>query len=154
MISTLESVRATFSMTRKTALDRVAFADDVLEAILLAQFAAQKTVFPEQRLALERVAHHLFQMIVGKRLGDVVVSALVQRLDRGFDAGVGGDDYPHHLGVEVAHLAQQVESAAAAGQVKIENREVDFFLFENLQRDLGRRRLDHLVALAAQRAAR
>ena len=50
VISTLESVRATFSMMRKTCFDGVAFADDVLEAILLAQLAAQETVFLEQRL--------------------------------------------------------------------------------------------------------
>ena len=134
----------------ESALDRVAFADDALEAILLAQFLAQKTIFAEQRLALERVAHHLFQMIVGKRLGDVVVGALVQRLDRRLDAGVSGDDYAHHLGIELAHLAQQIESAAAAGQVKIENREIDFFFFEDVQRDFRRRRLHDLVALAAR----
>ena len=63
-------------------LDRVALADDVFEAILLAQLAAQETVFAEQRLGFERVAHLVLQMIVGERLGDVVVGALVQRLRR------------------------------------------------------------------------
>ena len=130
--------------------DRVALADDALEAVLLAQFLAQKSVLAEQRLAFERVAHHLFQMVVGERLGDVVVSALVQRLDRRLDAGVGGDDNSHHLGIEVAHLAQQIESAAAAGQVEVENREVDFLFFKNVQRDFRRRRFDDFVALAAR----
>ena len=74
----------------------------------------------------------------------------MQRLDGGLDAGVGGDDYSHHLGIEFAHLAQQIESAAAAGQVKVENREIDFFFFEDAQRDLGGRRLHDLVAFAAR----
>ena len=74
----------------------------------------------------------------------------MQRLDGGLDAGVRGDDDSHHLGVEFAHLAQQVEPAAAAGQVKVEDREIDFFFFEYMQRDFGRRRLHHLVALAAR----
>ena len=39
-------------------LDVVAFADDVFEAILVAQFAAQEAVLAEQRLLRQRVAHH------------------------------------------------------------------------------------------------
>ena len=114
-------------------LDRVAFADDVLEAIFVAQLAAQETVFPEQRLALERVAHHRLQMIVGERLGDVVVGALVQRVHRRFDAGVGGHDDAHHFGIELAHLRlSKIEAAAAAAQVEVEYREVDFFFLENV----------------------
>ena len=132
------------------ALDGVAFADDALEAILLAQFLAQKSILAEQRLALERVAHDLFQMIVGERLGDVIVGALMQRLDRGFDARVGGDDDAHHLGVELAHPAQQIESAAAAGEVEVQDREIDFFLLEDSQRDFSGRRFHDFVAFAAR----
>ena len=130
-------------------LDRIAFADDVFEAILLAQLAAQKMVFLEQRLGFERVAHLVLQMIVGERLGDVVVGALLQRLDGGFDAGVGGDDNRHHLAIDIAHFLEDVEAAAAAAQVQVENREVDFLFLENLPRNFARRRLDDFVALAA-----
>ena len=130
-------------------LDRIALADDVFEAILLAQFAAQKMIFLEQRLGFERVAHLIFQMIIREWLGDVVVGALLQRLHRGFDAGIGGDDDRHHLAVDIAHFFEHVESAAASAQVQIENREVDFLLLENLPCNLTRRCFDNFVAFAA-----
>ena len=86
-------------------LDGVAFADDVLEAVFFAQLAAQEAVFLEQRLLRQRVAHHGLEMVVGERLGDVVVGALVQRVHGRFHARVGGHDNAHHLGIEPAHAA-------------------------------------------------
>src|ERR1700693_373498 len=89
-------------------------------------------------------------MIVGERLRDVVVGALAQRLDRGLDTGVGGDDNAHHFGIELVHLAQQVKAAAAATQVEVEDREIDLFALEDAQGGVGGAGLENFVALAAQ----
>src|SRR5271157_4523729 len=131
-------------------LDRVAFADDILEAVLVTQLAPQEAVFVEERLLRQRVANDRLQMIVGERLGQVVVGALAQGVDRGLDARVRRQNDPHHLGIQVANLAQQVEAAAALAEVDVQDRDVDFLLLEDLQRDFGRVRFDHFVALAAQ----
>src|SRR5713101_7053008 len=89
-------------------------------------------------------------MIVGEGLGDVVVGAFAQGLDRRLDTGVCGDDDAHQFGVEVAHPPQQIEAAATAAQVKVENRQIDFLAIEDSEgacRGVG---FKHLVSLAAQ----
>ena len=89
-------------------------------------------------------------MVVGERLGDVVVGALVQRVYRRLDAGVGGHDNAHHFGIEPAHAAQQVQAAAAAAQIDVDYRKVDFFALEDSQRGFRRVRFENRVAFAAQ----
>src|ERR1700688_4788597 len=89
-------------------------------------------------------------MVVGERLGDVVVGALVQRVYRRLDAGVGGHYNSHHLRIERAHAAQEVQAAAAPAQVDVDYRKVDFFALEDSQRDIGRVGLEDRIALAAQ----
>ena len=89
-------------------------------------------------------------MIVSERLGQVVVRALAQRVHGGLHAGVRGQDDPHHLGIEIANPAQQIEAVTAVPEVQIEHRHVDLLLFENRQRHFGGVRLDYLVAVAAQ----
>src|SRR5579885_1316079 len=131
-------------------LDRVAFADDVLEAVLLAQLVMQVAVFLEQMLFLERVAQNRLQMLVGEGLGDVVVGALVQRFHRGLDARVGGDDDPHQLLIAVAKLAEQLDAIAAAGQVEVEDGDIDLFALEDVEGKLRGWRFEDFVSVAAR----
>src|SRR5262249_8837360 len=131
-------------------LDGVALADDVFETILLAQFVMQVAVFLEEALFLERVAQHRLEMLVGERLGDVVIGALVECLDRRLHARIGGDDDAHQLLVPVAERSEQFDAVAAVGQVEVENRDVDLLALEDVKRELSRRCFEDLVAVAAR----
>src|SRR5215471_13940233 len=89
-------------------------------------------------------------MLVGERLGDVVVGPLVEGLDRRLYARIGGHDDAHQFMVPVAQASEQFDAVAAAGQVEVENRDVDLFALEDVKRELSRRRFENLVAVAAR----
>ena len=74
-----------------------AVTDDPFEAELLVEPALQVAVGPGEPQPLRRPVHHGPQLAQIDRLGQVVGSALLDRLHGCFDVSVAGDD--HHLGV-------------------------------------------------------
>src|SRR6516162_5159652 len=89
-------------------------------------------------------------MIIGKGLGDVVVGAFAQGLDRRLDARVCGNDDAHHLGVEIPNAAQQIESAAATTQVQVENRHIDVLALKDAEGAIRTIGLEYFITLAAE----
>src|SRR5439155_267164 len=133
-------------------LDGGALADDAVEAVALAQLAAEPAHLaargaerasvprgrPLQLAATERLAHH-------HRYGDEVLAVLdevvarpeLHRLDRHLLRTGAGDHHDRHVGPALPDLAQALESVGV-GQAVVEEDAVDLVLGEMAETVAGR----------------
>jgi hypothetical protein len=117
---------------RRDALDAGAdlandrgIADHAFDAVVaLVQFAAQDEVFAAQRGALEAALHRVQHLRHREGLEQEVGGTRTQRIDRGFQIGIGG--HQHHVAGEalIAQLVQPFD-ARTAGQGDVEHDQVE-----------------------------
>src|SRR5688572_20348511 len=86
-------------------------ADHVAEAAVLAQLPAQDLYLAPRVLPLDDLVEQDLQPLRLDRLGQVVVGALLDRLDRRFNGPLGGQDHHGVLAPVVLERAEQVEAA-------------------------------------------
>ncbi len=103
--------------------DRVARADDAVEAVRLRLGAPQRAHFAAQPRRLERLLDKERDLVEVERLVGVVIRALLHRLDGRLDARVGRQQDDEGVGVGALHPPQDVE-AIAVRQLVVEQDEV------------------------------
>ncbi len=118
--------------------------DEELALALLGDLRAQRDDLPVQILALAGVAHQRTQLVVIEVLGDVVVGAVLHRLDGGLDLVDGRDHDALDEAVVLLDDPQHVE-AADAGQAHVEQDQVDVFLAQEHEGGLAARHRQHAV---------
>jgi hypothetical protein len=128
----------------------LAGADQELSLALLRNLRAQGDHLPVEVLALAGIADERSQLVVVEVLGDVVVGAVLHRLDRGLDLV---DRRDHDALDEVVVLLDDAEDVEAAdpGQPDVEEDQVDVFVLEQAERGLAARHRDHLVVTLQDR---
>ena len=109
-----------------------ALADDVREIVALLQGALELHVFFAQAPAFDGQRHLRQQLVVGPRLGDVVVRAALERRARHVDRAVGGDQHDRKAGIALVNFAQQFE-AVAVGQADVEQQQIEGLLLQARQ---------------------
>jgi hypothetical protein len=132
-------------------LHRRGLADDLGAGLVLRARALAQLAQPlHQGLALDGLPRQQAQRIEVEGLGQVVVCAAARGLDGVGDGRPAGDDDDGGVAAGFAVAVQQIE-AAHAGQVDVDERDVEPAAFELRPRFLGRSRGDHLVAVFRQR---
>jgi hypothetical protein len=90
-------------------LDRGAVPDDARLGELRAQRGLERHRLAPHAHLVERAPEEDRKLVLLERLGQVVVRALADRLDRGVDRAVGGHDDHRAIGVHTARRRQQLE---------------------------------------------
>ena len=127
--------------------------DDELAIVLLGDLFAQPHDVAVEILALAGVGDQRAHALEVEVLRDVVIGAVPHRLDRGVELLRARDD--DHLDVRIVLRGDlQDLEAADAGQVDVEQHQVDVLLLHHLQRGLARGGAQHaVVAPQASRSA-
>src|SRR5438445_7624784 len=124
--------------------------DDALDQIDAEVAALENRLFALLlELVPQRDADARHQFVHAERLGDIVVGAEFQSLDDAGLVGAAGEDDDGNVEPVVTPFAQELMTAHA-GQAEIEQHQVRLFLFHQLDRHLGVRRLADRIALAAE----
>src|SRR3989454_8653032 len=90
----------------------LALADNVWKVVALLERALQLEIFLAQAATLDRLGHLGQQLVVGPRLGDVVLRTTLECGASRIDRGVGGNQHYRKIRVAAANLAQQLQSVA------------------------------------------
>ena len=98
----------------KDLLHGFALADDVLGTGDFGDGFAQAHVFFFGAFVSERLLHQMRDLVGIERLGDVVVGAVLERGDGGFDRGVAGHHDDDEIGIDLMHAALQFDAVGAA----------------------------------------
>src|SRR5262249_9388544 len=129
---------------------RLALADDVLEAVARLELALELAVRTVQAAELERLLDQ------GSQTGDAFVALLdeperarIQRLDRVLGGAEARDHDAHGLGRECAHAPHE-RDAVHAGHLEISQYEVEGALLDPLERRAGIAFCDDRVTLALE----
>lgn len=91
-------------------LNRLAGPDDLVELAWLGQLPPQTLVLEEQLPVLEDPLQLVRQIIEDDRLDQVVECPRLERLDRTFDRGVGGNDEHERVRLDLLQATQQVDA--------------------------------------------
>ena len=112
-ISTDAEVGAACSTTWYTFRICGAAADHLAEGAVLAQLLAQHLDLAQRVLPLDDLVEQDLQPLRLDRLGQVVVGAFLDRLDRRFDGALRRQDHDGEVAAIVLERAQQLEAAHA-----------------------------------------
>ncbi|MFO0981957.1 MAG: hypothetical protein U1E76_09480 [Planctomycetota bacterium] len=149
VISTVESVGATFAISRCTpAMGALVPASPGLGQ-LDALRTAQEPVLRQRRLVLQQQVDLLEQGLEPCRLEQIVVRAEAQRLDGGLQRAVGGEHDDDQVRHALARLAHDLD-AAASRHAQVGDQHVERGGGELLDRFVAAAALGHLVPGIAQ----
>ena len=115
---------------------RLVAAHHVGERVAVGELAAEVVDLVEEAPLLEDLLGGEEDLLLLEGLGDVVAGALLDGLDRAFDAGVAGDHDDVEVGPAVADLARQAD-AVGARDLEVDDRERELVLAEQPQRLRG-----------------
>jgi hypothetical protein len=83
-----------------------------------------------------RLLHEVRDLVRVERLGHVVIRAVLQRGDGGFDRGIAGHDDDQQLGIDFVHAALQLDAIGAV-HLDIDQRRIPALCRELGQRVVG-----------------
>ena len=106
-------------------------ADEVLHAVALAELLPVLPVLAGEPLGLERAPHHEPDLFHPERLGEVVVGAGADRLDRGLDGREGGEDEHGHAVLDNGHPLEHAHPVQV-GHPEVDEGEVEGLPFGEL----------------------
>ena len=130
--------------------DPAALADDVLEAVLRLELAAEVEVLVPEPFPLERVANDQVDFVELERLGDVVVGAEFHRLDRRLRRRDRGDDDDGGVGGDLLGGAEYLHPVHLRHS-EIRDDDIHGLAVERLDGRLAARRRQDVVPLLLQR---
>src|SRR5262249_44221586 len=116
------------------------------ERVPVGELAAEVVDLVEEAALLEDLLRREEDLLLLERLRDVVARALLDRLDRAFDAGVAGDHDDVEIGPAVADFAGETD-AVGPRDLQIDDGERELLLTQEPQRLGGVRRARDRVAL-------
>ena len=119
--------------------------DDLDLALELLDLLAQLGVLLLQRHLLQGRPDGLPDIVEVERLGDVIVGALLHRLDRRGDGGVGRDHDDLGIGIQLPALLQDLDAVDLL-HLEVRQHDVELLLVQKLQRVGAAERAGHLVA--------
>ena len=133
--------------------DLTAGTDQEFAFTLLGNLRTQRDHLTVQILSLAGVANKRTQLVVVEVLRDVVVGAVLHRLDRGLDLVDRREHDAFDQAVVLFDNAKDIE-AADAGKPDVEQNQIDVLLLQQRQRGFPARHRQHAIVALENRAER